>query len=139
MRSEMMIEIFTWSHELSVTRSENTDEDNGADNDNDGCYHWKNQVDIGEKVLQSFHELILIRIRAIPGNFTSRGNSTYKNIVIVSCYCYLSPQLTSSNGQGCKLVFSHRKSSIVVSCHLQVVPFGRIQIQNDKVSTGFDT
>ena len=68
---------------MGMTRSKDADEDNSTDNDNNGSYHWKNQVDIGEKVLQSFHELVIaVCIGLIPGDFTSRGNSTYKNKII---------------------------------------------------------
>ena len=39
--------------------SKNADEDNGTDNDYDGRNHGEDKVDIGEKILQSFHELLI--------------------------------------------------------------------------------
>ena len=63
-----------------MSSSENTDENNGTNNDNNSCNHGQNKVHIGEKVLQSFHELLIaVYIWLIPRDLTGRGNSTYKN------------------------------------------------------------
>ena len=52
-------EKITWFHHLSMLGSKNADEDNGTDNDNNSRNHGEDKVDIGEKVLQSFHELLI--------------------------------------------------------------------------------
>ena len=42
--------------------------------------------------------------------------------------------LTSSDSQGCELVFRDGESRVVVCRHLQVVPGGRVQIQDHEIA-----
>lgn len=57
--------------------SKDTDEYNGTDNDNHCCHHREDKIDIGEKILQSFHELfVAVYIRFIPRDLSGRGNGT---------------------------------------------------------------
>ena len=64
--------------------SENADEDYGTDNDNNGRNHGEDKVDIGEKILQSFHELLIaVYIWFVPRDFSGRGNGTYRKIELI--------------------------------------------------------
>ena len=64
--------------------SKNADEDNGTDNDYDGRNHGEDKVDIGEKILQSFHELLIaVYIWIVPRDFSGRGNGTYRKIELI--------------------------------------------------------
>lgn len=44
--------------------------------------------------------------------------------------------VTSGNGQGGELVFGNRESSTVVRRDPQIIPGGRLQVQDHKISTG---
>ena len=54
--------IITWSHHLRIFCFKDANEHNGTDNDNHRCHHREDKIDIGEKVLQSFHELFIAAV-----------------------------------------------------------------------------
>ena len=47
-------------------------------------------------------------------------------------------QLTSCDGERCKLVLCHREPRVVVGRDLEVVPRGRVQVQDHEVAAGLD-
>ena len=51
---------------------------------------------------------------------------------------FLKIELTPSGCEGCKFIFSNGKSSIIMGSDPEVVPGGRVQIQDYKVSSRLD-